>query len=143
MRKGLGKAEAKVQPKGLFEAHYVARGRDWTHSRELKAKGLACRLPRKLPTDPSETEGQSTCAPLPPHPPKPEDPRLCCPWASVGAHECLFVLWGEAGPLAMVRSLCDSLDFWESPYVCPSKGSCGSGCLCICPCQGICFLRVV
>lgn len=24
MRKGLGKAEAEVQPKGLFEAHYVA-----------------------------------------------------------------------------------------------------------------------
>lgn len=92
-RKDLAKQKLKFSPRDCLRLTML-QGRAWTHSRELKAKGLAHRLPRKLPMDPYER--RTVNLPPFPHPLKPEDPRLCCPWASFGANECLFALWGEA-----------------------------------------------
>lgn len=57
--KDLAKHKLKFSPRDCLRLTML-QGRAWTHSRELKAKGLACRLPSKPPMDSSETEGQST-----------------------------------------------------------------------------------
>lgn len=132
--KDLAKQKLKFSPRDCLRLTML-QGRDWTHSRELKAKGLACRLPRKLPTDPSETEGQSTCVLSPTHPNQ-RTPGYAVHgplWVPMSA--CLYSGVRQRPLCDGKEVLCDSLDFWESPYVCPSTWARVDRCLCICPCH--------
>ena len=130
--KDLAKQKLKFSPRDCLRLTML-QGRALTHSRELKAKGLAHRLLHKLPMDPYETEGQSTC-PLSPTRSNQRTPGHAVHgplWVPVSA--CLHSGVRQR-PLCDGREvLCDSLDFWESPYVCPTVWDCVDLCLCICP----------